>query len=578
MDCQACGREVKDSMREKIKAFFENNRCSFVFALGLTLLVVTILIAATIPCFDSNDDRAMRTLVDGARYTADPHLVYQNYLLGCLLLALYTLPLRLPWYTLLQYAALIFAFTGLVWAIENRMRSPLGTVVSLLVLIFSGYETLTLIQFTRTAGVVSACGMLVLAEAVNSRKVNRKAVAGGLLLGCFGFMFRVLGSLSAFVITCPMALPVLLDRRGKEKKEYFQYVFRRLAPFALLGAICLGLYTFDWTMYRISPDWKAYKETVDDRTELLDYGFPDFNQERELYDSLGINATAFSMFYGWNFADPEVLSPQVARTLNSLRPRRSFSRALVRSFALTCLPHILKEWYAWLFWFAFFLWLTNGRKRLREWLIGAFTLGLFLLLHLYLFFIGRFWVNRVDFIFWFSCSIPFLWMSRGTKALRGILIAAACFTAVAGMRGELPGIEWRTQAKMQSLKKTNKRIRKRYRKLAKDKEHLYIARLPSLMPGEGYEPFDVTPKKIASNILSLGGWMVYTGPYMETMRAYGVSNPFRDLIDNENVFLVDYDVSSTLDYLRSYYCETASAEEVESLSQTKIYRITSHGD
>ena len=566
-------------MRDKLRSFFEKYRCSLPFALGLTLLVLAVLAAATIPCFDSNDDRAIQTLVNGARYSSDPHLVFQNYLLGCLLLALYSLPLRLPWYTLLQYAALVCAFTGLVWTIENRMRSRLGTVVSILVLIFAGYETFTLFQFTRTAGVVSACGMLVLAEAAaaDPGKINRKAAAAGLLLGCFGFMFRVYGSFPVFAVTCPMALPILLDHRGKGKKEYFQHILRRLAPFALLGAACLGLYAFDREMYRISPDWAAYKASVDDRTELLDYGFPDFNQQREVYDSLGINGTAFDMFYGWNFADPDVFSPQAARTLNDLRPRQRLSRGLVRSFVLTYLPHIMKEWYACLFWFALFLWLTSGKKRLREWMIGAFTLGLFGLLHFYLFFSGRYWLGRVDFILWFSCSVPFLWMSRGTKVLRAVLIAAVCFAAVAGMRGELPGIEWRTQAKMQTLKKTNKRIRKRYRKLAKDKDHLYIARLPSIMPGEGYEPFDVMPEKIAANVLSLGGWMVYTGPYMETMRAYGVDNPFRDLVDNDKVFLVDYDVGSTLDYLHSYYCETAAAEEVGSFGQAKIYRITSNG-
>ena len=57
------------------------------------------------------------------------------------------------------------------------------------------------------------------------------------------------------------------------------------------------------------------------------------------------------------------------------------------------------------------------------------------------------------------------------------------------------------------------------------------------------------------------------------MREYGITNPFRDMIGNEQIYLVDDDVEETLAYLRTYYDADVQAVLEAEPGNAKIYRI-----
>ena len=61
------------------------------------------------------------------------------------------------------------------------------------------------------------------------------------------------------------------------------------------------------------------------------------------------------------------------------------------------------------------------------------------------------------------------------------------------------------------------------------------------------------------------------------MADYGVVNPYRDIVNKDNVYIIDDDIDLTISFINEYYDPDASAELVEPLSREtglEIYRIT----
>ena len=74
----------------------------------------------------------------------------------------------------------------------------------------------------------------------------------------------------------------------------------------------------------------------------------------------------------------------------------------------------------------------------------------------------------------------------------------------------------------------------------------------------------------------LGGWPAGSKPYLATLKQYGLTNPYRDCIDNSKVYLIDNDINLTLNYIREYYDMEAQAIEAGKFDEdTMMYQIVS---
>ena len=118
----------------------KNKRGTLLAAVGLNILVVTVMVLTMRPSFETNDDIVFAELGSGIRGVKDPHLVFQNYILGMVYRVLYQITGRLPWYTIVQYAVLLAAFSAVTYVLMNRLEGNSGLYLSVLLLCVFGYE------------------------------------------------------------------------------------------------------------------------------------------------------------------------------------------------------------------------------------------------------------------------------------------------------------------------------------------------------------------------------------------------------------------------------------------------------
>lgn len=130
------------------------------------------------------------------------------------------------------------------------------------------------------------------------------------------------------------------------------------------GMLLLAVFAADCTdrlMYR-TPQWQEYQRFNNLRSELLDYGFPDYESNQALYQELGISREAYELYRTWNFNDPDKFTTEVMEKLAEQKPEKILSGKVIHSFVKRFPGDVLQQKAFWIVLLLFVLWLFFGKK------------------------------------------------------------------------------------------------------------------------------------------------------------------------------------------------------------------------
>ena len=181
-------------------------------------------------------------------------------------------------------------------------------------------------------------------------------------------------------------------------------------------------------------------------------------------------------------------------------------------------------------------------------------------------------VNRVDVGLWFSGCLSVLWILsaerlRWLEGRRGILLATAGVLFCQ--------ILWYSDWRINTSTIPEARIAQRavLETIGTDKEHIYLAKSGTLSEIVCYGPFDRMPETLLDNVYWFGGWECRTPEYTRAMAEDGIRNPYRDVINNNRIYLADDDIDLTLKYIQEYYEPSAQAVFVKTVGNVNLYQI-----
>ena len=161
------------------------------FSILLNIAILIGLVFIFRPGYETNDDIGIQNIVSGVKGNWDAHLVYINYLLGLLIAFSYKIcPVSVSMYAIMQYFVLFLAFTAISYVLFQKIKSSSAFWIILVLLIPFSYEGYIKIQYTKTAGIVSAAGLFLLCYALTIDKYVKRTVACALVLCAVGFMYR----------------------------------------------------------------------------------------------------------------------------------------------------------------------------------------------------------------------------------------------------------------------------------------------------------------------------------------------------------------------------------------------------
>lgn len=540
-------------------------------ALISNFLILGAMAAVMRPSFETNDDIVFAELGSGLRGVKDAHLVFQNYGLGMIYRLLYGVTGRLPWYTIVQYMILFAAFTVVTYVLISRLGEISGLCLFVILACGFGYEGYIHLQFTKTVGIAAAAAVFLLLYLLEQEKYSWWGIAGGILLAVIAYMYREDQFWASCGLMAGAGLLFLFDLRKYRNKK-----LRRLEicvlTFGVLLLSVFGVDRWDSSKYR-SAEWKEYQEFNQLRSELLDYGFPDYDSNQEIYEELGISREAYELYKSWNFNDTEKFDTEVMKKLVDLKQKRPLTIRTVTAFLRRFPSDLLRM--PMFYFFAVFavLWLLCGKKDVCSVISVLAECLLLVAVYFYLYYQGRYMVNRVDVGLWFSACLVMLWIfsSGEVRHMNTKVSVLLCMICVA-LGQFMMYTDWRLATS--SIPEARVSQRAVLETIGTDKEHTYLAKSGMLSEIVCYGPFDRMPENLLDNVYWFGGWECRTPGYTRAMEVHGIINPYRDVVNNENIYLVDDNIDLTLKYIRQYYAENAEAVFVKTIGNVDVYQIT----
>ena len=540
-------------------------------ALISNLLILGVMVAFMRPSFETNDDIVFAELGSGLRGVKDAHLVFQNYGLGMIYRLLYGVTGRLPWYTIVQYMILFAAFTVVTYVLISRLGEISGLCLFVILACGFGYEGYIHLQFTKTAGIAAAAAVFLLLYLLEQEKYSWWGIAGGILLAVIAYMYREDQFWASCGLMAGAGLLFLFDLRKYRNKK-----LRRLGicvlTFGVLLLSVFGVDRWDSSKYR-SAEWKEYQEFNQLRSELLDYGFPDYDSNQEIYEELGISREAYELYKSWNFNDTEKFDTEVMKKLVDLKQKRPLAIRTVTAFLRRFPSDLLRM--PMFYFFAVFavLWILCGKKDVCSVISVLAECLLLVAVYFYLYYQGRYMVNRVDVGLWFSACLVMLWIFSSGEVRHMNTKVSVLLCMICVVLGQfMMYTDWRLATS--SIPEARVSQRAVLETIGTDKEHTYLAKSGMLSEIVCYGPFDRMPENLLDNVYWFGGWECRTPGYTRAMEVHGIINPYRDVVNNENVYLVDDNIDLTLKYIRQYYAENAEAVFVKTIGNVDVYQIT----
>lgn len=359
------------------------------------------------------------------------------------------------------------------------------------------------------------------------------------------------------------------------KEKFHEKMWKRLGTvlgaFILLFAAVFAADKWDASKYK-SPEWQEYQEFNQLRSQLLDYGFPDYESSKELYEELEISREALELYKTWNFNDTEKFTIDVMRKLADQKSAPSLTGNTVIRF-LKRFPGDLLKLPMFYFFAAFLLlWILFEQKNLKALLSVLLEIVLLTGVYFYLYYQGRYMVNRVDVGLWFSGCLSLLWIISSSE-IKILQRKRGLFLLIAGVL--LSQLLWYKDWRITTSSIPEARVAQRavLETLGTDKEHICLSKSGVLSEIICYGPFDRMPETLLDNIYWFGGWECRTPGYTQAMAEDGIQNPYKDVIGNDKIYLADDNIELTLKYIQEYYEPNAQAVFVKTVGNVDLYQI-----
>lgn len=562
-------------MQRVVTGWVNKNREKVRFYVMVNAGILILLLLFFRPAYETNDDLGICNLVNGARGVYEGHLVYSNIFLGTVLSWCYRISVRVPWYALFQYAALFLSYTAVFYVIQRQGSGTYALWMPMPMLVFFSYQGYIRLQYTKTAGIAAAAGFFLLFYALEQETLYFRDVLWGYLLTCLGFLYRSEQFFAEAAVLSAIGVVMLLELKDVDKQRRRRQLLRYVKSAAVLCLLVGTFWMSDRMAYR-EPVWQEYLAYNDARTELFDYGFPPYAENKEEYQALGISKTAKRFYESWNHMDEERFSAETMQELVKLKEPRTFGHELKTEFLEEFLPrfaNIAGVFLCALYGLYGLLW---GKKQKSDKIGILYEIAVIAVLYLYLFYRGRYIHNRVDTGIWFAAVLVVIRLSGQrmnpfTNRI-GLAFVLSCFCAFQ--------LNWKEHLRWDAANEKEEMLQERnvIETIHSDQEHLYLLKMGSVSFAKAYGVFDSIPVGIGDNLYPLGGWPTKTPVYAAVLERYGVGNPFRDMIGSNTIYLVDLKIESTLKYLQDCYSSDASAEEVMRVGPYPVYRISGHTD
>ena len=558
-------------MSRKLRTGISNiaeHKLLFSFIVNLFLLFFYIVLFK--PRFETNDDNSLSRIISGFSGENEPHMIFVNYVVGVFLKCLYRMNQSIPWYDLFQLFVCVSSLMAITYFLFATIKTKSNVFLVILLDAIVAYELYVKMQFTKTAGIASTAGVLLVLLLSLSKRKTAKSFIGitvGIILATIGFCFRYQMFFACGFLSAITAIALLFKTYEAYNALFVKRILICVISFAVLFG-SLGLVSLINNNAYSSSGWKDYFIRYRVLRDLYDYHDLNFDEEKLINNGIDFGEIDKQMLRRWAFGDTDYFSTSNLEVLadslaDSNRNFLSFAKLMVYMNVLTMhIPFIL---YA----FVVILYIIRNKIRSKETIIIIISICAMLGLLLYMYYMGRV-LHRVDCILWYTATIPIITLINQSK-----------FLQIKGQLTILISVFLLFQALHCSdcriLKNDSEKYKARevFSLIKNDPEHLYLSTTVDRSFPDAYKLFDDVPLRWGENFYPISGWTSYAPFELKKLEKFHIINPLSDVVNNDSVYIIDDDIDVTIAYIRKHYNKNAKAILEKKVYNHCIYRIVS---
>lgn len=505
--------------------------------------------------YEVNDDAFLNLIVSGTFGKKYAMNVYNNVLFGWILTALYSISKNHNWYTLTEY---VICFGSImVLGISNIRRNKIvrGYLTNIVILLATTFSLICRMNYSKTGAIAMLAGLYLMGSCADREDYEER---GNLFFGIVGGIFFFFGGLlrkDTVYAVAPFAALLLLYLILKYKNASI----KRAVPLFAAGVLLCAAWVANACAYNSNPDWKYYNEYNKARTDVLDFGVPDYSQNRESYEAMGLTETDILMLGIYYFADDEVFSIDRLNQIVELREKNKEKVPLSERLKNTAEAFVrtagsIRTIYVFLF--LFLVGCINTDKKKFGYQLCAVLLAAGEVLWLI-------WINRTPdrsvFVPAVSCIVLLLFFfSKEQEDSFKRVVETVCILLVGIYTFYACGVSTiKKQYEQVSYDRTYSDCFFEY--IEEHSENLYVYNVlyedQFLM--KCYSPLDHTNDVSRANAVTEGGWPVPSPVYTDIISQYGEKyNLFRTLAESDDVFwIVNKDSEKYIfgEYMKLHY-------------------------
>ena len=564
------------------------------FSINIALLLFAVFFVGI--NYESSDD-----YVISERIVADYAFVgYVNYYLCQGMIFLQNIFRDINIYIVSQLIVCCAALSIITKMFMDRVTDKIMYVILAAALVFYTADLYSLVQFTKTAGLLSAAGLLLLTDSV----IFRRGI-GYYITGIVLFALAVAYRFEMIVFAVGYAGLFVLFWLFENRKElvpggYLQA--KRIAGYVLVAVLLAGscgIYSLSEMKNYSTDELKDYHEYNHYRYSYVDYAiYNDYKDNPESYKETGLTSDDFFLIRKWYFDYDGAASLENLKKIKSIYDGRSASESrpplrILRKTLGMVWRHARKRsvlgcHLLLLIALAIYAFIKCRKK---TWLyilaLGAATFVLYFMLN----HMGRA-IYRVLFIIDFCATLWLLYCVAEKnaphedfseepvpgKAYERFAMAASVLICVVVLAVSFFGVRSacnKSLAKHNSIKVMTTDIEEL---IKQDKEHAYVFSTLD----KRYDKDYLNPLKapeLHENVFTFGSWGTKS-PYLnDRMKAYGLDNVFSDIIDNEKVYVIDNHNSEKMEkYLNRWYGKDLKGKKIRyekegDIGGSKFWRV-----
>lgn len=556
-------------IKEIIVRFYQLFTCREYLAYTTIVVNMVFLSLILVFCtlsFETNDDSGMASIAYGAatnRYSM--HLIFINSFIGLVLKILLSSIPAIPWYTVLMYLVLFISYSVISYCLLEK-DFEWGIFLNFVILIFFGYYTYVSLQFTEVAAVATIAGIMLLFHSIQDAEVRKKKVCLAIVLLLVGAAYRFEMFCVVFIIMSGYGIYEWIGYYCCHKRKT---AVRCVILFGVSIVLCFGIEFINRFEYKQNHLYKDYVIFNTYRAELMDHGFPDYEKNQEVYKKYGIAEEDLQLYTSWDFADPDIFNTETLAALVEIKNKDKVKvdAEFLKDF-MDWFPKELLS-YRWMSAFLLICYLSVvwNHKNIKWVFYELLLLGC---LQFYFCYTKRYLQARVDIGIFLAASVVVagIMLDRVSERMKVRLAVCAIVFVLIPV--------WYQENTLNKNSLIVKENAERFSDIiSKDQENLYLCSVPSAVTyTKAYGIWDKIPLGHRSNIVQLGGWGTNAPFTNYVLNSYQVRNPFRDMVDNPNIYLIDnYHINEIVGYIQRHYNENAYARLVKQVEGASVYQV-----